>query len=68
MDYQTQLDWLIAMSSNPGFKDHAWYRAKQLEADFPGIKDALTNHMIGLAATLESENPQAPKPRLVRVK
>jgi hypothetical protein len=30
--YQAQLAWLIQMAKNPGSKDHAWYRAKELAA------------------------------------
>lgn len=55
--YQRHLDWLIAMGKHPGFKGHAWHRAKQLDADpsgmWVGIKDALVA-AIGREQTLES--------------
>lgn len=49
MAFQKHLDWLITMSSHPGFKAHAWKRAQELDADksglFSGIKDALIQAM-----------------------
>lgn len=61
MDYQTQFNWLVTMASNQGFKAHAWHRAKQCEADHPGISQALKDHMIGLASNSESDNPTQQK-------
>ena len=65
MDYQTQLDWLITMASNPGFKQYAWNMAKQCEADHPGIAQALKDHMIGQVKDLASDNPTQQKPNSV---
>ena len=49
MTFQQHLDWLITMSSHPGFKAHAWKRAQDMDADlsglFAGIKDALVKAM-----------------------
>ena len=68
MDYQTQLDWLVTMAQHPGFKDHAWFRTKQLETDFPGIKQALTRRMTGLASGTASEGQKNGKRHLTLVK
>ena len=45
--YQHQLDHLVKMASIPGFKDHAWLRAKELDSEigFEGIKDDLIKSM-----------------------
>lgn len=49
MNYETDLLHLVRMASIPGFKDHAWRRAKQLDADpsglWDGIAQALTDEM-----------------------
>ena len=49
MTFQKQLDWLITMSSHPGFKAHAWKRAQDMDAEasglYAGIKDALVKAM-----------------------
>lgn len=47
--YSQHLAWLLTMARNPGFKAHAWHRAKELEADpsglWLGITQALTQGM-----------------------
>lgn len=47
------LEHLIRMAKHPGAKDHAWRRAKELDADssglFRGIKAALATAMTGPA-------------------
>jgi len=47
--YDRMLAHLIAMASNPGFKAHAWHRAKKLDSDIcglcRGIKDDLVKFM-----------------------
>ena len=54
MCFETQLAHLVRMASIPGFKDHAWRRAKQLDADptglWAGIARALTDEMQRQAA------------------
>ena len=35
--YATQLTHLTALASTPGFKQYAWHRALQLEADETGL-------------------------------
>jgi hypothetical protein len=30
--YAETLDWLVHLAQNPGWKAHAWHRAKELEA------------------------------------
>lgn len=35
--YKTQLDHLIKLAKNPGFKAHAWSRAKELAEDRTGL-------------------------------
>lgn len=46
-EYETQLTHLMNMSRNPGFKDHAWHRAKELDVipGYVGIKDELVKRM-----------------------
>ena len=68
MDYQTQLDWLVTMAQHPGWKDHAWHRAKQLEADPCGIWAGLKQELVGLVGQSESEGQNSGKPRLVKAK
>lgn len=46
LTYQDHLTHLITMASNPGFKAHAWHRAKELDADRSGL-------WRGIAADLE---------------
>lgn len=45
--YDVQLQHLIRLARNPGFKSYAWARAKELDADrsgmFTGIAEALKN-------------------------
>lgn len=38
---------MVKMSRNPGFKDHAWHRAKELDVmpGYVGIKDELVKRM-----------------------
>jgi hypothetical protein len=60
--FQTQLDHLVRMASNPGFKAHAWKRAKDLDACqsnlWIGMTDALTLTITGgQAKALESGDP-----------
>lgn len=54
MHYETQLAHLVRMASIPGFKDHAWWRAKQMAADpsglWAGIAQALSDEMKRRAA------------------
>jgi hypothetical protein len=47
MEYETQLNHLIAMARLPGFKDQAWLRAQELDEEplFNGIKDDLIKRM-----------------------
>ena len=35
--YETQLAHLIKLAKTPGFKQYAWHRALQLEADDTGL-------------------------------
>lgn len=54
MSYETDLQHLVRMASIPGFKDHAWRRAKQMDADssglWAGIAQALSDEMKRRAA------------------
>lgn len=47
--YQKQLDWLIKLASNPGWKSYAWERAQELDKEqsglFRGIAEDLNNRM-----------------------
>lgn len=45
--YETELKHLIRMASIPGFKAHAWHRAKELDKVdiFQGIAQALVERM-----------------------
>lgn len=36
---EEQFQWLLTMARNPGFKDHAWRRAKELAASHPMYAD-----------------------------
>ena len=47
--YNKNLNHLVLMAKTPGWKEHAWMRAKQLDADtsglFKGIKEDLVKEM-----------------------
>ena len=49
-DYETQLAHLTNLAKTPGFKQYAWHRALQLEADdtglWRGIAEALKQAML----------------------
>lgn len=32
VDVERRFQWLLTMARNPGSKEHAWWRAKQLQA------------------------------------
>ena len=68
MDYQTQLDWLVTMARHPGFKDHAWFRTKQLDADPCGLWSGIAQDLIGQVKPTASERQNTGKPRLVKAK
>ena len=61
MTYATHLAHLIRMASIPGFKEHAWHRAKQLDAQYPGISAALTAEMRRLQAAAMCVEPKGQK-------
>ena len=48
--YNFILNQLIWMASMPAAKDHAWFRAKELDSEpygfYKGIKDDLVNFML----------------------
>ena len=37
MNYDAQLNHLVVLAKTPGFKEYAWHRALQLEADDTGL-------------------------------
>jgi hypothetical protein len=37
MTFNEQLQWLITMAKQPGWKAHAWHRAKELAACESGL-------------------------------
>ena len=49
MNYDAQLNHLVVLAKTPGFKEYAWHRALQLEADdtglWRGIAEALKRAM-----------------------
>lgn len=45
MIWQKQLDWLVTMSKENGWKAYAWQRAKDLDRDLPGISKELARIM-----------------------
>ena len=56
--FNRQLEHLTTLGKNPGTKDHAWHRAKELEADqsglWQGLTKALTDAVNGRVVSLES--------------
>ena len=50
MNYDAQLNHLVVLAKTPGFKEYAWHRALQLEADdtglWRGIAEALKQAML----------------------
>lgn len=63
--FNFHLRWLVTMAKNPGFKAHAWHRAKQLESDesglWVGIAEALKREMSGLEKPAASASPSPGK-------
>lgn len=55
--YETQLSHLIRLASDPGFKDHAWHQAKQLEACSSGLFQNLSTDL--KAAMLARQSPRS---------
>jgi len=59
--FTASLERLVAMARMPGFKAHAWHRAKELDADktglWTGIAAALAREMTGPEKTQESAPP-----------
>lgn len=62
MPYQTQLQWLVKLARLPGWKEHAWHRAKALEADQSGIWTGIKQDLIGQVKASESALPCDTKP------
>lgn len=60
MDRETELTHLIRMAIIPGFKDHAWHRAKQLDAMYEGISTALKEAMLLRIKEGSSETKEVP--------
>ena len=54
MNYDAQLNHLVVLAKTPGFKEYAWHRALQLEADdtglWRGIAEALKPAMLASKA------------------
>ena len=54
MNYDAQLNHLVVLAKTPGFKEYAWHRALQLEADdtglWRGIAEALKQAMLARKA------------------
>lgn len=44
--YQTNLQHLVRMAKIPGFKNHAWLRAKELDADPSGLFTGIAQDLI----------------------
>ena len=48
-EYETQLQHLVRLAKTPGWKEYAWHRAKELDADdsglWRGIAQALVDEM-----------------------
>ena len=45
-EYKNYLSHLILMASTMGWKDHAWHRAKELDADPSGLWHGIANDLI----------------------
>lgn len=43
--YEQQLNHLIELSKNEGFKAQAWYRAKELDKDESGLWAGIANEL-----------------------
>ena len=59
-DYDRQLSHLIEMAKRPGWKEHSWHRAKELErcetGMWNGIAEDLKRHMLA-----KQSSPARPK-------
>ena len=45
-EYQQTLTHLVKMASTQGWKDHAWYRAKELDAHTCGFWRGIANDLV----------------------
>ncbi|APW37638.1 hypothetical protein RD110_10915 [Rhodoferax koreense] len=45
MTYQTEFTHILRMALLPGFRDHARYRAQQLESTYPGLYEAVKSEL-----------------------
>jgi hypothetical protein len=45
-EYQDTLNHLVLMASTQGWKDHAWHRAKELDAHPTGIWRGIANDLV----------------------
>ena len=44
--YRETLNHLTAMAKTPGWKEHAWHRAKELDADPTGIWNGIAQDLV----------------------
>ena len=44
--YDRMLAHLVAMAKQPGFKAHAWHRAKALDSDISGMYRGIKNELM----------------------
>jgi hypothetical protein len=60
MTYEQHLAWLITMAQSTAWKDYAWQRAKELDADksglWTGIASDLKREMLALKSAQEVPN------------
>ena len=65
--FEQALAHLVMLARQPGWKAHAWHRAKELDADrsglFAGMAQALKDAMTGQAAGSVSEGQTSTKVR-----
>lgn len=59
MSREIELQHLLRMAALAGWKAHAWHRAQQMDAQFPGMSQALKDAM----SSAKSEGAAPPRSR-----
>ena len=61
--FDNQLAHLIQMASNPGTKEHSWFRAKELERCATGMWQGIAQELVAHMKAQQPESLPAPRKR-----
>ena len=60
MDYDAQLNHLVVLAKTPGFKEHSWKRAQELERCGTGMWNGIAQELV---AHMKAQPASLPAPR-----